>query len=209
MNTCKVPLTRYRVTFMLIACVTLFSTFLWTTTYLYAQSDNRYAVVIDRVTTTMGDQSGEPEFFAKIYHPDTGKWHKTTKVSGRNFTPPATKMKCSNGLCQTHPRIPDWGIAGYVSPGTNERIIVRLTEEDKLGSDDHVDISRGSDKDLSIYVGQYWGKPYVYFDGSWRQCPRVSQVNYPHYVCQITSSGDKGDKATVKLSVQFPPAPTP
>jgi hypothetical protein len=119
-------------------------------------------------------------------------------------------MDCSRGgLCRTHPRIPDWGIAGTVAPETDEKVVIQLTEEDKWGSDDHVDLVRGSSKDLTFYVGYYSGRPYIHYGGSWLRCPKVSEVSLPRYLCRIYSQGDRGDKARIQVSVQFPRAPTP
>lgn len=214
MNAYKNFVKQYHVASVCAAFLTVLAALFWTINHVQAQNvrdhrDTQYAVVIERVTTSMGDQGGGPEFFAEIYHPDHDKWHKTTKVAGRNFNPPATKQDCSGNLCVTHSQIPDWGIVGDVPSERKDRIKIRLTEEDKWASDDHVDIARGSDKDLEIYVRRDGRKPYVYFEGQWLQCPRTNQVTHPHYVCHITSSGDRGDKATVRLSIQFPPAPTP
>ncbi len=176
--------------------------------FVRAQDENEYAVVITRVTTSMGDQGGGPEFFAKIQHTDISGWHKTTLVSGRNFRPPAFKQDCGH-LCATHSYVPDWGIRGYVYPETYKDVRIRLTEEDKWANDDHVDIQRGSGRDLIISVGRYGGQPWVYFENQWHQCPRVSQDSYPRNVCNIVSKGEGGESATIRLSVQFPPAPAP
>lgn len=193
-------------------CLTVLAVPFGATSQVQAQADSRYyEVYISHVSTGMGDQSGSPEFFAKIYNPEHNKWHRTRKVSGRNFSPPRGKMDCSGSLCATHPQIPDWGIWGSVNMREMDRVGIRLTEEDSWGSDDHVDIARGSNKDLWIWITRTPGRNWVYFENAWRECRRMT-LQYPTHtanVCDFTSRGTGGESATVRISVRFPPQPLP
>jgi hypothetical protein len=171
--------------------------------------DNTYAVVIHQLTTSMGDGCGNPEFYAAFNAPWFTGWRKSSQVSGSGAYLP--RIRSHNGLSISHGAPDDWGIWGYVNVGEQDRIVIRIVEPDDAlcgGGDDHVDIARGSARDLYLWVARTAENYWVYFEGDWRACPLVDNLmGGPYHICDITSRGTGEGSAKIVLSVQFPILP--